>query len=124
MKKVEMEAWLTFDDNIVGNVINWNNATINAVNLIEEEITKDNLMREFAERKDYQIIVMEKQKSFADAIEMCKSIGGELAVPNDNVNVNEFGVSNTLIRLIWTRIWMVNDEFLEKIKLFRNFEGW
>ena len=91
-----MEAWLNFDKNIVGNVINWNNATINAVNLIEEEITKDNLMREFAERKDYQIIVMEKQKSFADAIEMCKSIGGELAVPNDNVNINEFGVSNTL----------------------------
>ena len=85
-----MHAWLNFDDNIVGNIINWKNATISAVNLTEEEVTKEDLMREFEERSDYQIIVLQKKKTFVNAVEMCKSMGGELAVPNDNVKFSEF----------------------------------
>ena len=90
LKEAEMKAWLNFDENIVGNVINWNSATITAVNLVEEEVSNEHLVSVFSERKDYKIIVMQKHKSFANAIEMCKSIGGELAVPNDNVKISEF----------------------------------
>ena len=90
LKRSKMEAWLNFDENIVGNVINWNNATVIAVNLVEEEVSNEHLVSVFSERKDYKIIVMQKHKSFANAIEMCKSIGGELAVPNDNVKISEF----------------------------------
>ena len=90
MQEEEMHAWLNFDDNIVGNIINWKNATISAVNLTEEEVTKEDLMREFKERSDYQIIVLQKKKTFVNAVEMCKSMGGELAVPNDNVKFSEF----------------------------------
>ena len=90
MQEDEMHAWLNFDDNIVGNIINWKNATISAVNLTEEEVTKEDLMREFKERSDYQIIVLQKKKTFVNAVEMCKSMGGELAVPNDNVKFSEF----------------------------------
>ena len=90
LKRSKMEAWLNFDENIVGDIINWNNATVIAVNLVQEEVSNEHLMGVFSKRKDHKIIVMQKHKSFANAIEMCKSIGGELAVPNDNVKISEF----------------------------------
>ena len=90
LKEAEMKAWLNFDENIVGDIINWNNATVIAVNLVQEEVSNEHLMGVFSKRKDHKIIVMQKHKSFANAIEMCKSIGGELAVPNDNVKISEF----------------------------------
>ena len=99
MQEDEMHAWLNFDDNNVGNIINWNNATITAVNLTEEEVTKEDLMREFKQKSKYQIIVLQKKKTFVNAVEMCKSMGGELAVPNDNVKFSEFSeviIKNTV----------------------------
>ena len=90
LKEDTMKAWLNLDENIVGNVINWNNATITAVNLVEGEVSNEHLMKVFAKRNEYQIKVMQKRKSFANSIEMCSSIGGELAVPNDNVEIYEF----------------------------------
>ena len=90
LKEDTMKAWLNLDENIVGNVINWNNATITAVNLVEEEVSNEHLIKVFAKRNEYQIKVMQKRKSFANSIEMCSSIGGELAVPNDNVEIYEF----------------------------------
>ena len=90
LKEDTMKAWLNLDENIVGNVINWNNATITAVNLVEGEVSNEHLMKVFEKRNEYQIKVMQKRKSFANSIEMCSSIGGELAVPNDNVEIYEF----------------------------------
>ena len=87
MKKDEMQSWLNFEESIVGNIVDWNNAVITTVNLIEEEVSKEDIM---SERVDYQIIILQKENSFANSVEMCKNIGGELAVPNDNVNYSEF----------------------------------
>ena len=82
-----MQSWLNFEENIVGNIIDWNNAVITTVNLIEEDVSKEDIM---SERVNYQIIILQKEKSFANSVEMCKNMGGELAVPNDNVNYSEF----------------------------------
>ena len=52
LKEAEMEAWLNLDETIVGNVINWNNARITAVNLVEEEVSNEHLIKVFAKRNE------------------------------------------------------------------------
>ena len=55
----------------------------------------------FTDNQKYQIIDIRAKKSFYDSIDMCTNMGGELAVPTDNVKMSEFmEVRNEMIILI------------------------
>lgn len=38
------------------------------------------------QKHDYQLLWVEIYKTFHESVDLCKDIGGELAVPNSNVN--------------------------------------
>ena len=38
------------------------------------------------QRHHYHLLSVETYKTFHESVELCKDIGGELAVPNSNVN--------------------------------------
>ena len=56
----------------------------------DETITLDDLKKEYSKKNDYQIIVIEQMKSFYDSTKFCENIGGEIAVPNENVPFSEY----------------------------------
>ena len=53
-------------------------------------ITKEDLQDMFYEKKQFQIVIIQSNKTFSESIKVCKSIGGEMAVPNDNVKIEDF----------------------------------
>ena len=86
----EIHSWNVFDEMAVGDVVKWDDASIQLYDLIQEDITNEELMEMFTDNQKYQIIDIKAKKSFYDSIDMCTYMGGELAVPTDNVKMSEF----------------------------------
>ena len=86
----EIHTWNVFDEMAVGDVVKWDDASVQLYDLIQEDISNEELMEMFNENHKYQIIDIQAKKSFDDSIDFCRNMGGELAVPTDNVKMSEF----------------------------------
>ena len=59
-------------------------------NLITEEISLNSLKEAFVDDSKYQVRAMKTLMSFEDSLDLCFNIGGEHAIPGDNVNMQDF----------------------------------
>ena len=86
----EIHTWNVFDEMAVGDVVKWDDASVQLYDLVQEDISNKELIAMFAENHMYHILDIQAKKSFDDSIDMCHNMGGELAVPTDNVKMSEF----------------------------------
>lgn len=86
----EIHSWNGFDEMASGDVVKWDDASVQLYDHVQEDISNKKLIAMFAENHMYHILDIQAKKSFDDSIDMCHNMGGELAVPTDNVKMSEF----------------------------------
>ena len=85
-----MKKWISFEDESVDDkVLDWNNIQIDQLGLIENNVEKQEILEQsFAKEEKSINFFPPETKNFFEGAYFCENLGGQVAVPGDNFDVD------------------------------------